>query len=803
MIGWTLWTGWVAGVARRRVRSLLLIALAAGLAGGFAMLAVVAAQRADTSWDRLRAATRAQDLLVSVGTADEAATVASGLADMSDVESIGALAAGGAFTTTPSGEMFAGQILLGLDDRFGAEIYRPVVVDGRRPRAADEVLVNRSFLDRSGFSVGDEFRMAIADGPEDQTGAADTVTIVGEQRGPVDETFTAGAPLIVADPGVWRRWGDTITADGSASFAVMVRLADGVDPDQFASREEVTAILGDASEVITATTQKAVVDDAIRVQAGAFLLIGVVAVVVAAAGVSLLVAREVRVLLAEQQTVRALGADRRSTSVAATVPFVGVGIVAALLAVGVAVVASGWVPIGLPRRLEPAPGPWVDPWVLAIGAVVVALVCALVAVVAGRAVQRPRVRSAVSRGLATTIASWFGDRPAIGVGVAAAGGGLDRGARGPARTTLVAAVVATVLITAAAVVHQIEYQVTVDPGLAGYPNDLEVGGGPQPESWSDTMDVLDQSDDVAGLTEARVGVVSVDGRVAQAAGYRAVRGAPQFAVLDGRLPESADEIAVGARSDLQIGSTHELSAATSAKVRVVGRVILDLGDGANNAEVLAPLDALDQLGSERLASTALVQLSDPAKAEAARVELLGNLEGRTSTPFICGTEVQAHYLPDLARPPDGDEPCLPVIGSQLYNTSDVLPLTRAMTGFLAVIGAAVLVQGLVLSGRRRRGEVAVLRSMGFDRRQVVASQVWLGVSVAATAILVGMIIGVAVGRVVGAWISSAIGVVPGPDLPWRTLGLIALGAIVVAVGSAVPIGLSALRRPPAVQLRAE
>ena len=141
--------------------------------------------------------------------------------------------------------------------------------------------------------------------------------------------------------------------------------------------------MGDASEVVTSEAQKAIIDDAVRVQAGAFLVIAIVSAVVTAAAVSLLVSREVRVLVAEQRTVRALGADRPSISVAVTLPFVAVGVVAAAVAVAAAVVASRWVPIGLPRRLEPAPGSWLAPGVLVIGGAIIAVTCVLAALVVG------------------------------------------------------------------------------------------------------------------------------------------------------------------------------------------------------------------------------------------------------------------------------------------------------------------------------------------------------------------------------------------------------------------------------------
>jgi len=801
-MAWTLWRGWVAGAARRRVAGLLLVTLTAGLGGGFSMLSIIGAQRADSSWDRARAETRAQDVLLGATAAELASSRARQFREVDGVRSTTALYVGGLFAEPTPGRVMAGQVLIGLDEGFGLRTYRPVVVDGRRPQSAFEVLANREFLDRSRLSVGDSVAVRIADGPDSDTGVAATIAIVGEHRGPIDETFSAGSPLLVAHPDLWQRWSDELLLLPDPTFAVMLRLDEDVDADTFLRRPDVQALTSDLVEVVTAAEQELLVHDAIRVQTVAFVLIGLVSAVVVSAGLVVLINLEVRNLLHEHATVRSLGADRHAVAFAASMPFLIVGAGGAVIAGAVAVLLSRWVPIGLPRRIEPSPGSWITASALSVGTAAVVAVCGVAALVSAHAVQRSRRRIAERPALTTSIARWSGIRPAIGIGIAAAGGGATRTSIGPARITTVAAAVAALLVTGAASIHQSEFQVTTHPELSGYPFDLEVGGY-DPDGWPATVEVLHASDDVDSLTLAEVGSIAVDGRVRQAAGYRTVQGSPLFTILEGRLPVARDEIAVGARSALTIGSTHEISATSSRPATVVGRVILNLGDGADDAEVLANVDALESIGTEFLTRTALVGLRDPARKAAARAELADVVHGRTETPFVCGDDVADRYLPALLADPPDDEPCLPVVGTAVFNAIDLLPLTRVTTLFLAVVGLGVTAQGLLMIGRRRRREVAVLRALGFDRRQVVASSMWLGLTVAVAAIAVGVTAGVVAGRAGAAQVAGATGVLTPPGLPWATIVVVVAGLTVCVVVASTLAGVGALRRSTVDELRTE
>ena len=97
----------------------------------------------------------------------------------------------------------------------------------------------------------------------------------------------------------------------------------------------------------------------------------------------------------------------------------------------------------------------------------------------------------------------------------------------------------------------------------------------------------------------------------------------------------------------------------------------------------------------------------------------------------------------------------------------------------------------------------MLRALGFVRRDVSLTMSWQAISVAAVGVVVGVPLGVMVGR--WAWLAAigSVGMVDTPAIP-----LVALATVVlVAVGGAAALGAIpgwfAGRRPPAEALRSE
>jgi len=110
---------------------------------------------------------------------------------------------------------------------------------------------------------------------------------------------------------------------------------------------------------------------------------------------------------------------------------------------------------------------------------------------------------------------------------------------------------------------------------------------------------------------------------------------------------------------------------------------------------------------------------------------------------------------------------------------------------------------LVTSVRRRRRDLAVLKTLGFVRRQVSATGIWQATTVALVALAVGLPLGIAAGRWAWMLVADRLGVVPVSVVPALVLTLVALTTVLAAnLVAAVPAWMAARTRPATV-LRAE
>jgi hypothetical protein len=130
--------------------------------------------------------------------------------------------------------------------------------------------------------------------------------------------------------------------------------------------------------------------------------------------------------------------------------------------------------------------------------------------------------------------------------------------------------------------------------------------------------------------------------------------------------------------------------------------------------------------------------------------------------------------------------------------------TPAYLGAALAAGAvAALCLTLFASVRRRRRELALLKTIGFTRRQLAAAVAWQSTIAVALGAIVGVPLGIALGRFLWDLFARQISVVPEPAVPGLPVVLITVGALVLAnIVAAVP-GRMAARTPPALLLRAE
>jgi hypothetical protein len=131
------------------------------------------------------------------------------------------------------------------------------------------------------------------------------------------------------------------------------------------------------------------------------------------------------------------------------------------------------------------------------------------------------------------------------------------------------------------------------------------------------------------------------------------------------------------------------------------------------------------------------------------------------------------------------------------NTPELLAIA------LAVGAVVALALTLIASVRRRRGDLAMLKTLGFTRQQLVATVA----SQASVAAVVGVVVGVPLGIFAGRWLwtlfAQSISAVPKPSVPMFAVALVASGTVVLANIVAIIPGLQAARTSSALLLRSE
>ena len=126
-----------------------------------------------------------------------------------------------------------------------------------------------------------------------------------------------------------------------------------------------------------------------------------------------------------------------------------------------------------------------------------------------------------------------------------------------------------------------------------------------------------------------------------------------------------------------------------------------------------------------------------------------------------------------------------------------------LAAVLIVLGAGTLAHVLLTGVRRRRGDLAVLKTLGLTRLQVLRVVAWEATAFAVVTLLIGLPLGVIAGRQAWAFFASAAGVAPQADVPPSLVLLAVPVTLLLANLIAAWPGWTAARVRPAVALRAE
>ncbi len=122
---------------------------------------------------------------------------------------------------------------------------------------------------------------------------------------------------------------------------------------------------------------------------------------------------------------------------------------------------------------------------------------------------------------------------------------------------------------------------------------------------------------------------------------------------------------------------------------------------------------------------------------------------------------------------------------------------------LAIAAALALALTLVASVRRRRRDLALLKKLGFARRQLSAVVLWQASIAAVVGVVIGIPLGILLGRTLWDVFAREIYAVPQTTVPVLQVVFVAIGAIVLATVVAYLPSRSAARTSIAPLLRTE
>jgi hypothetical protein len=769
------------------------------------LLVVAGARRTSSSLDRLRSETLAYDHGIAIdapGAFPEAPesdryddeTVRS-IERLPEVAAVGGVTfyIGGLPDTDWEFTLAAAE-----DATVGSDIERDLVVRGRPPRveSATEVAINEAAALRAHVDVGDslhlltltpEQRMALLQGDEGAfdsgpLGPALDLEIVGVLRGASDVTGRA-EPSIFATAEFDRTYRGRVAYSTRVLF---VRRAPGTSDEQL--HADVDHLASHPLGTFDATTDLAPVRHTLAILTDGLVVLAAVGGAVAALVVGLAAGRQARAGDVDQTALAAVGFTRGQRVVAMALTTAPAALLAVVVGVAGSVAASPLMPIGLARRVDPDLGLSFDPLVAA-GLVIATLVTFGVAALLSAALVTREARGVASSRRPSVLVPALGSAGAAPVTTVGVGFAVDRGRPTlPTRSAFAGTAAAVMVIIAAVTFWASLDRLTAEPARWGFTWDLMIDASPaHPDA--DAQQLRDDSD-LAGVSLLSSNFTLVEGDGTKAYGLAGVSGDIGYALSAGVQPSGADEVVIGPRTaelfHVGVGSTLDVAVCPctgepattrSAPVRVVGVALFPEDDDGNFTNAL---------GFSGDGFTAHVG-ADTAPRWAIRVA------PRTSVSTVASRlddefpgQVSAYSFP--RRPGD------------VENLTSLRGLAPVVVAFTSVLAAAALANVLYLTVRRRRIELATLRTLGLTPRQAGFVMLWQSATITVAAVALGLPAGALVGARVWGQVARTIDVGTSADRP-LTLWLLPAIALLVAAAVSAPIAWRASRLRLAHALR--
>jgi hypothetical protein len=141
--------------------------------------------------------------------------------------------------------------------------------------------------------------------------------------------------------------------------------------------------------------------------------------------------------------------------------------------------------------------------------------------------------------------------------------------------------------------------------------------------------------------------------------------------------------------------------------------------------------------------------------------------------------------------------------AEIVNADDTRGSSSVLSAAIAVSALAALALALTATVRRRRRDLALLKTLGFTRRQLSATIAWQATSIIAVGLAVGVPLGMVLGRLTWKLFARQLDVLAQPAVPFLAIAVIALAATAAANALASLPARYARAVPPASTLRDE
>jgi hypothetical protein len=700
-------------------------------------------------------------------------------------------------------------------------VDKVTLVAGRmfNPRKPDEAVVNLQAAQETGVHVGSVVQIPFYSDKEATSSSYNgppyrfpKVTIVGEvviNRTVVqDEIDALGSSVVMLSPTLTEQLatccayytGEALVLRGGQANASRVRNEVAkIDP---ISKYGVAT--GSTVPQVLAKAQQEIKPEAIAL--GVFGLIAGIAVLLIA---GLTIGRMLRAGATEMRTLQALGAN---TWTALSTELIGVLLAAstgALLAVALALALSPLAPLGPVRFVYPDRGVSVDWTVLGFGVLALLVVIGVLSVLlARRELRRTRFDRQLDRSSADswvtrlTTTSGLPISFATGLRFALKSG---RGANAaPVRSAILGAVLAvTVLVTTVTFGASLNGLVS-HPALYGWNWDYALLSGfagqedlPAPQVTT----MFNHDHYVAAWSGANFVTGEFDGQSVQVMTEEpGARVAPPL--LAGHGVDAANQVVLGeatlAALHKKVGDTVTFfnGKTKSMTLTIVGTATLtpitkglEMGSGAVVATSVIPGSLLN------------VQDSSIPGPQAVLIRLRPGVNTADALRSLHAIVYKINRIPNNGAAAGGVVAHLRPAEIVNYRAMGTTP--AILGGGLALGAIAALSLTLVASVRRRRRELALLKTLGFVRRQLAAAVAWQSSIAVAIGVVIGVPAGIVLGRTLWDLFAHEIDAVPVPSVPGLVIVLIVVGAILVANVVATIPGRMAARTSTALVLREE